>query len=292
MNGPKRNEIEAQGDDRAFGEVSFNYTSHDGRFMLGREPWLFETKWSQAGKGSAYLYNDPSGIKGVAIAEGVRFIAEVNEDLIARSDFTSRTRSPRVGQCAVIENQAGFFAAVQPLAVEYSAVPSENIMTIRFAIQRDRSANFAEFATAFDQGQSATDEIIRAADEAKSALSSVRGSEPMDEAIGIGHNQPPSEYALTEPERLATVEAVEIIRVELAQKGGSRERLIAAARTVASAAKTIGLWMAAKADVALDEFAKTVGKAAGVTAVVSLAAWVTLHGKLTVLAHLLASFAG
>ena len=150
---PKLNSVEPPKDERSFGEVAFNYASHDGRFVIGAEPWTFETSWSSAGQGSAHLYNDPAGIEGVAIAEGIASIGQVTPDVVATADFTSRTRTPRVGQVALLRNTAGFCAAVELLEVGYSAVPSGNVMRFRFAIQTDGSADFSSFASTFDDRQ-------------------------------------------------------------------------------------------------------------------------------------------
>lgn len=110
---PKLNSVEPPKDERPFGETTFNYASHDGRFTIGAEPWTFETRWSSASLGSAHLYNDPAGIEGAAIAEGVARISQVTPDVVA-ADFTSRTRTPGVGQVALLRNTAGFYAALVP----------------------------------------------------------------------------------------------------------------------------------------------------------------------------------
>ena len=52
------------------------------------------------------------------------------------------------------------------------------------------------------------------------------------------------------------------------------------------------MWIASKTDVALDEFANTIGKAAAIAIVGIFAAWVALHGKLSVLTQLLSGFTG
>lgn len=293
MAGPKHNWIDPLADARAFGEVSFNYESRDGRYVIGVEPWNFELSLSAASHNSIHLYNDPPSIRGIAIAEGVRSIGSINPDVVARSDFTSRVRTPHVGQCVLIENQAGFFAAIEPISIVYSATPSENIVTMRYAIQRDGSSDFSKFVGVFNSSQSLADEIIRAADDAKIALLNVEVGERLAATgTGIGHNQPPPEYALSEEERSLTVAAVDVVRAELSSDVPSRDQLVVAARTIAGSAKVIALWMAAKLDLALDEFAKTVGKASAIAAVGGFAAWAALHGKLSILAQLLAAFHG
>lgn len=291
---PKLNSAEPPKDERSFGEATFNYASHDGRFVIGAEPWTFETRWSSAGQGSAHLYNDPAGIEGVAIAEGVASIGQVMPDVVASADFTSRTRTPRVGQVALLRNTAGYYAAVEPLEVGYSAAPSGNVMRLRFAIQTDRSTDFSSFATAFDDRQALTDQLLTAAADAERALRAVPTGESADDSgvVGIGHNQPPPEFAITEVERAETLAAIDAVRQEAVSPSPSTSRLRNAAQTIARVAGKVAKWMGGKADAAADEFAKTVGKAAGVAAVGGLAAWLALQGKLAVLVDILSKFAG
>ena len=69
----------------------------------------------------------------------------------------------------------------------------------------------------------------------------------------------------------------------------STSRLRSAGQTIARVAGKISKWIGGKADAAADEFAKTVGKAAGVAAVGGIATWLALQGKLTVLVDMLGS---
>lgn len=293
---PKLNSVEPPKDERSFGEATFNYASHDGRFVIGVEPWAFETSWSSAGQGSAHLYNDPAGIEGVAIAEGAASIGQVTPNVVATADFTSRTRTPRVGQVALLRNTAGFFAAVELLEVGYSAAPSGNVMRLRFAIQTDRSTDFSTFASAFNGRQALIDQLLAAAADAERALRAVPTVEDIGDAdggvVGIGHNQPPPEFAITEVERAETLAAIDAVREEAVSATPSTSRLRTAGQTIARVVGKVSKWIGGKADAAADEFAKTVGKAAGVAAVGGLAAWLTLQGKLAVLVDILGKFAG
>jgi hypothetical protein len=156
----KLNNVDPPKDKRPLGEISFNYKSYDGRFVIGEAPWAFETKWSSAGTNSAHLYNDPAGIEGVAIAEGITTISQVTPDVATEADFTSRSRTPKVGQVAILRNTRGFHAALQPLEIGYSDSPSENTMRLRFAIQTDRSADFSSLASKLEDLQTGIDQRI------------------------------------------------------------------------------------------------------------------------------------
>jgi hypothetical protein len=124
------------------GEVTFDYSAHDGRYVIGTGATAFETRWSKASDTSIHVYNDPPSIHGLAIARGASNFAEITD--ASAYDFTSRTRTPRVGEIAVLRNTNGFFAAVQILQVEDdSRGAASDALTINYLILPDGSNNFA-----------------------------------------------------------------------------------------------------------------------------------------------------
>jgi len=93
------------------GEVVFDYSNHNGRFVIGTDNLAFETEWSKASDTSIHVYNDPSSIHGIAL--GSREWTEISQIVDASLlDFTSRSRTPRIGQIVVFRNRHGFYAAV------------------------------------------------------------------------------------------------------------------------------------------------------------------------------------
>ena len=50
------------------GEAVFDYSNHNGRYVIGRGTLEFETKWSKASNLSVHVYNDPPSINGLALA--------------------------------------------------------------------------------------------------------------------------------------------------------------------------------------------------------------------------------
>lgn len=289
---PKLNSGEPPKDERSFGEATFNYASYDGRFVIGVDPWSFETSWTGATEGAAHLYDD--GVESIAIAEDVASIGQVNAAIVAAGDFTSSARTAEVGQIALLRNKAGYYAAVQPLEVSYSTVPSGNVMRLRFAIQTDRSTDFSAFASTFDDRQALTDQLLAAAAEAEQALEAVPTGENIGDGsvVGIGHNQPPLDFAITKADKAEALAAIAAVRQEAVRPSPSNSRLRAAGQTIARVAGKVAKWISGKADKAADEFAKALGKAAAFGVVGSLAAWLTLQGKLTVLADILGKFTG
>lgn len=291
---PKLNNVDPPKDERPLGEITFNYASYDGRFVIGANPWSFETRWSSAGFGSAHLYNDPTGIEGVAIAESVATISQVTPAVVAAADFTARVRTPRVGQIALLRNTAGFYAAVEPLEIKYSSSPSGNVMRLRFVIQTDRSADFSPFVSTFNDRQALVNQLLAAAADAEHALQAVPLDENIEsaETIGIGHNQPPAEFAITKDDQIEALAAIATVRQEVVSASPSTSRLRASGQIIAQVASKLAKWIANKTDTAAEEFAKTIGKAAGVAVVGGIVAWLTLHSNLTVLVDILGKFVG
>ncbi len=167
-------------------------------------------------------------------------------------------------------------------------------MRFRFAIQTDRSTDFSSFASTFNDKQALTDQLLTAAADAERALLAVPAGESIGDGgvVGIGHNQPPPEFAITVADRTETLAAIAAVRQEALSPSPSTSKLRAAGQTIARVAGKVAKWIGSKADAAADEFAKTVGKATGVAAVGGLAAWLTLQGKLTVLVGILGKFTG
>ena len=138
----KASDVPPPGSGALSGEVTFDYAAHNGRYVIGTGATAFETHWSKASDASIHLYNDPPSIHGVAIARGASDFAEIAD--ASAYDFTSRTRTPRVGEIALLRNTNGFFAAVQILQIEdNSRGAASDALTIRYLILPDGSNNFA-----------------------------------------------------------------------------------------------------------------------------------------------------
>ncbi|MDE2875058.1 MAG: TIR domain-containing protein [Gemmatimonadota bacterium] len=126
------------------GEVVFDYSSFDGRYVIGSGVLEFETKWTKASDTSIHVYNDPTSIHGVALARRCASISQVQD--ASSLDYTSRTRTPSLGQIVVLRNTGGFYAALQVLGIkDDSRLDDRDEIRFRYAIQSDGSADFAEF---------------------------------------------------------------------------------------------------------------------------------------------------
>ena len=126
------------------GELEFNYSNNDGRYLIGRDPAVFETKWSKAGDGTIHIYNDPDTIHGVAIAEGISSFRELVD--ASKFDFSSRTRTANRGQFVILQNNYGLYAALEILEVQVGTGELTPKLRVRYAIQADGTTSFARFA--------------------------------------------------------------------------------------------------------------------------------------------------
>lgn len=131
------------------GEVAFDYSSFNGRYVIGRGQLEFETDWSKASDTEIHVYNDPPSIFGVATCPpNVRRIADLSD--VSSLDFTSRARSPRLGQIVVFQNRHGLYAAVQVLSIkDDTRGDAADELRMRYAIQPDGSADFTSLCLDF-----------------------------------------------------------------------------------------------------------------------------------------------
>ena len=142
----KRSSLPAPTEPSLQGEVEFDYSSHNGRFLIGRGMLEFETAWSKASDTSIHVLNDPPSIRGVASVRGYSAIEEI--ETTTGFDFTSRSRTPRVGQIVIFENRHGFFAALQILEIQDDTRGApRDWLRFRYVIQSNGTDNFVEYAT-------------------------------------------------------------------------------------------------------------------------------------------------
>ena len=127
------------------GEAVFDYSNHNGRYVIGSGPLEFETRWTKASDTTIRIYNDPSSINGVARATGCMAISMVSN---AESlDYTSRARSIRRGEIAVLRNEHGFYAAIHVIDIkDDSRSDDRDELRFRYAIQSKGSDSFNEFS--------------------------------------------------------------------------------------------------------------------------------------------------
>ena len=126
------------------GNVAFDYSNYDGRYVIGSGVLEFETAWTKASDTSIHVYNDPPSINGVALCRGFESISNIPD--AEQLDYTSRTRTPCLGDIVVLRNTKGFYAAVHVVGIkDDSRGDNRHELRFRYAIQSDGSGSFAEF---------------------------------------------------------------------------------------------------------------------------------------------------
>jgi len=125
------------------GVVTFDYSNNNGRYALGQGELMFETYWSKASNTSIHLYNNYPSVRTIALVKDVSDIKEIKD---ARCyDTSSRARTVRINQIAVLQNNNGFFAAIKVLSLKDDSRGDENDeITFEYQIQTNGSPDFSE----------------------------------------------------------------------------------------------------------------------------------------------------
>ena len=256
---------------------SIDYRNHDGRIMLGMGDWLFETKWSKSGSGSIYVVNDPPGIKGVAVAPHCSKIEEVDEKVFAMANFTSRSRQPAKGQVVLIENIAGYVAAVELLEITVApeGMPGTAVVG-RYKILTDRSR---DFSIAREDRYPSIRGTVNEALKALEQLEPVPSTENEDSHIGIGHNAPPQEYALNPAEFADTIGALKQLDLEAEKKLLTPSTVRSTGEKLGVAIKKIAGWLGDMFKLVEEGFLNQIGASIAL-GVVGLGIWAIAAEKL------------
>jgi len=124
------------------GEVSFDYSNNNGRFVFGAGDMAFETAWSKKGKNCIYGYNDPPSIYTVALVDDTNEIIEIAD--ASMYDTSSRARSPYLGQILVWQNTAGYYLATKVIAIEVrNQDGGVDKITLEYRIAPNKSTSFS-----------------------------------------------------------------------------------------------------------------------------------------------------
>lgn len=128
------------------GQVTFDYSNNNGRFVIGAGDMAFRTMWSSASNRSIHAYSDPSDIRSVALAIGFESIEAIQDASIY--DASSRVRTPHLGEIVVWQNTSGYFAATRIENLKSrSHGDSTDEVTFSYSIQPDRSPSFSSVKT-------------------------------------------------------------------------------------------------------------------------------------------------
>jgi hypothetical protein len=129
-------------DKRLKGTVTFDYSNNDHRFAIGEGLHLFETQWSKASDVRIHAVRDAPSIEAIAVAKGACEISDVTDATVY--DFSSRDRSPDLGQIVVWRNVNGLYAATKIVAIsDDKRGAAHDQLTFEFVILPDGSTNFS-----------------------------------------------------------------------------------------------------------------------------------------------------
>ena len=97
------------------GSFTFDYSNNDGKFTIGKDEYLFTTEWSKASNRSIHAYSDSSNIDSIARIKAPCTLSK--EKLTGEYDFSSRCRTPNIGDIIIWKNIFGNYAATQIIAI-------------------------------------------------------------------------------------------------------------------------------------------------------------------------------
>lgn len=98
------------------GIFTFDYSNNDGNYTIGTGEYEFITRWSKASNTSIHAYKDSLGVNG-AIAR-VKAPMEWPTMLEDSYDFSSRARTPEIGDIIIWKNSHGKYAATKVVSIK------------------------------------------------------------------------------------------------------------------------------------------------------------------------------
>ena len=97
------------------GAFTFDYSNHDGEYVIGEGDGTFSTRWSKASDTSIYALKDGKGIDAIALLKNVGNIESIRD---IKGDFSSRYRTPRIGDAIVWKNDKGRYAITKIVSIK------------------------------------------------------------------------------------------------------------------------------------------------------------------------------
>jgi hypothetical protein len=127
------------------GIAEFNYSHNNGCFRIGEGLYCFETKWSKASDKCIHCYNDPSSIIGIALAPKGCPLEDISDANIF--NYSSRSRTPEIGQIVTIENENHYFAALRIIEIcDDTRGSTEDKLVFKYWILTDGSSDFSHIS--------------------------------------------------------------------------------------------------------------------------------------------------
>lgn len=122
------------------GRFTFDYSNNDGKYVIGTGEHEFVTRWSKASDRSIHAYKDSLGKNG-AVAR-VKIPTEWPTVLDDSIDFSSRVRTPEIGDVVIWKNAHGKYAATRIVDIKDDTRGADHDeLTCEYTIYRDTVQN-------------------------------------------------------------------------------------------------------------------------------------------------------
>lgn len=127
---------------RLSGEITFNYSNNDGKYILWSNEQLFELKFSKASDVSIHIYKDPPSIEWIWIANWIYDIWEVKD--VTNIDMSSRTRALKEWEIVILKNIYWNYCAIKILDIkDNTRSDSKDEITFKYVINSDWYKDFS-----------------------------------------------------------------------------------------------------------------------------------------------------
>ncbi len=121
------------------GEISFDYSNHDGFYNIGQGLNEFMTRWSRGGNKAIHAYTDGTN---VAIAKPLKHLGLSDIPVASLLDYSSRVRTVNVGALAIYENHNGKYMAIKIRELEATTNGNRDYARMSYWILDDGSSDF------------------------------------------------------------------------------------------------------------------------------------------------------
>ena len=117
-----------------YGSFTFDYSNNNGEFTIGKNEYLFTTKWSKASNKAIHAYSDHPNIDSIA---RIKAPFELSKELNGEFDFSSRVRTPNIGDGIIWKNNHGKYALTKITSIkDDSRGVNEDELTCEYIIYR------------------------------------------------------------------------------------------------------------------------------------------------------------
>ena len=98
------------------GTFTFDYSNNNGEYTIGLGDYSFVTKWSKASDTSIHAYTDSLGINGgvARVKNPDAWPSAITDEM----DFSSRVRTPNIGDIIIWRNSQNKYAATKIISIK------------------------------------------------------------------------------------------------------------------------------------------------------------------------------